>query len=67
MGIITHSYKIRMVDGFSSMIKKSLSLMSTLCNKRPLGLGMASMSRLRMPTCCFIKELKERDRVRKRK
>jgi len=56
-----------MVDGFSSMIKKSLSLMSTLCNKRPLGLGMASMSRLRMPTCCFIKELKERDRVRKRK
>lgn len=66
MDIITHSYKTRMADGFSSMMRKSQSLMSTLYKRRPLGPGMVSMSRLRMHIYCFIKELKERDRVRKK-
>ena len=49
-----------MVDGFNSMTKKSLNLMSIAYNKRHLELEMVSMLKSKMLTCCFMKEFNQK-------
>lgn len=49
-----------MVDGFNSMTKKSLNLMSIVYNKKHLVLEMVNMLKSKMLTYCFMKEFKQK-------